>query len=145
MKALNNAPPAGKRIHVEGTRGVRVPMRKIEIQEPNPSVTLYDTSGPYGDPGYTPDLDRGLPLLREKWILERGDVEKAPHSNGRNVFRAASGKRPTQMHYARKGIITPEMEFIAIREGMDPEKVRDEIAAGRPSSPPTSTTPSPNR
>lgn len=123
--------------------------------EENPPIRVYDTSGPYTDPAYQVDITKGLPALRNTWIQERGDVEAyegrsiKPEDNGfshvddpriqENVFpelarkplRAKKGKNVTQLHYARKGIITPEMEFVAIRENMDPEFVRSEIAAGR--------------
>ncbi|GAX89461.1 phosphomethylpyrimidine synthase ThiC [Effusibacillus lacus] len=120
----------------------------------NPPVRVYDTSGPYTDPAYAVDIRKGLPALRRNWILERGDVEEyegrevKPEDDGfraddpranREVFpglnrkplRAKPGRNVTQLHYARKGIITPEMEFIAIREGLTPEFVRDEVARGR--------------
>ncbi|MCM3655457.1 phosphomethylpyrimidine synthase ThiC [Metabacillus litoralis] len=124
-------------------------------EEENPPVRVYDTSGPYTDPDYSVDITKGLPPLRRSWIQERSDVEEydgreiKPEDNGyknendpranHNVFpglnrkplRAKKGKNVTQLHYARKGIITPEMEFIAIRENMKPEFVRDEIAKGR--------------
>ncbi|WP_079524518.1 phosphomethylpyrimidine synthase ThiC [Solibacillus isronensis] len=124
-------------------------------EEDNPPVRVYDTSGPYTDPDYSVDITKGLPALRSTWIQERGDVEEYdgreikpedngykdkndPHAN-HNVFpglkrkplRAKKGKNITQLHYARKGIITPEMEFIAIRENLKPEFVRDEVAKGR--------------
>ncbi|UOE55930.1 phosphomethylpyrimidine synthase ThiC [Cytobacillus oceanisediminis] len=123
-----------------------------EINEP---VRVYDTSGPYTDPQYTADLKKGLPALRRKWIHERADVEEyegrrvKPEDNGfrdendpranhkvfpglnRKPLRAKKGKNVTQLHYAKKGIITPEMEFIAIRENMEPEFVRSEVARGR--------------
>ncbi|MED4700722.1 phosphomethylpyrimidine synthase ThiC [Lysinibacillus capsici] len=123
--------------------------------EENAPIRVYDTSGPYTDPAYQVDITKGLPALRNAWIQERGDVEAyegrsiKPEDNGfrhvddpriqENVFpelarkplRAKKGKNVTQLHYARKGIITPEMEFVAIRENMNPEFVRSEIAAGR--------------
>ncbi|KOY83752.1 phosphomethylpyrimidine synthase ThiC [Lysinibacillus macroides] len=123
--------------------------------EENAPIRVYDTSGPYTDPAYQIDITKGLPTLRNAWIQERGDVEAyegrsiKPEDNGfrrvddpriqENVFpelarkplRAKKGKNVTQLHYARKGIITPEMEFVAIRENMEPEFVRSEIAAGR--------------
>ncbi|PWW29030.1 phosphomethylpyrimidine synthase [Cytobacillus oceanisediminis] len=123
-----------------------------EINEP---LRVYDTSGPYTDPQYLADLKKGLPALRNGWIHERGDVEEydgrkiKPEDNGyqrendpranhkvfpgltRKPLRAKKGKNVTQLHYAKKGIITPEMEFIAIRENMDPEFVRSEVARGR--------------
>ncbi len=122
--------------------------------EPNPPVRVYDTSGPYTDPDAAPDIRRGLPPLRRPWILERGDVEEyegrpvRPEDNGlrandpranlaefpgagRRPLRAKPGRAVTQMHYARRGIITPEMEFVALREGVEPEFVRAEVARGR--------------
>ncbi|MBX9974665.1 phosphomethylpyrimidine synthase ThiC [Cytobacillus firmus] len=124
-------------------------------EEVNEPVRVYDTSGPYTDPQYTADLKKGLPALRIKWIYERGDVEEyegrkvKPEDNGfrdendsranhkvfpglnRKPLRAKKGKNVTQLHYAKKGIITPEMEFIAIRENMESEFVRSEVARGR--------------
>ncbi|MFJ8089601.1 phosphomethylpyrimidine synthase ThiC [Lysinibacillus sp. NPDC095746] len=124
-------------------------------EEENAPVRVYDTSGPYTDPAYKVDITKGLPALRSAWIKERGDVEEyegrtiKPEDNGfrkaddprmnenafpnlsRKPLRAKKGKNVTQLHYARMGIITPEMEFVAIRENMDPEFVRSEIAAGR--------------
>lgn len=132
------------------------------IERPNEPVSIYDTSGPYTDPAYKHDINAGLPRNREKWMIERGDtirleaptseygrMREADHSLDtirfpvRHLPRvAADGRKVTQMHYARKGIITPEMEYVAIRENLDnarrgikshitPEFVRDEIAAGR--------------
>jgi phosphomethylpyrimidine synthase len=124
-------------------------------EENNAPVRVYDTSGPYTDPIYKVDITKGLPALRSAWIKERGDVEEyegrtiKPEDNGfrnaddprikENVFpklsrkplRAKKGRNVTQLHYARQGIITPEMEFVAIRENLKPEFVRAEIAAGR--------------
>ncbi len=131
-------------------------------EEPNDDIVLYDTSGPYTDPAIEIDLYKGLPRTRLAWIQSRGDTEElaeitseygrqrlADHSLDEIRFpihhrplRAREGKRVTQLHYARKGIITPEMEYVAIRENLDnaargiesyitPEFVRDEIAAGR--------------
>lgn len=124
-------------------------------EEENLPIRVYDTSGPYTDADYTVDITKGLPSLRSSWIHERGDVEeyegreikaedngykdeKDPRAN-HNVFpglkrkplRAKKGRNVTQLHYARKGIITPEMEFIALRENMKPEFVREEVARGR--------------
>ncbi|MEH7495288.1 phosphomethylpyrimidine synthase ThiC [Neobacillus niacini] len=124
-------------------------------EEENPPIRVYDTSGPYTDADYSVDITKGLPALRSSWIHERGDVEeyegreikaedngykdkKDPRAN-HNVFpglkrkplRAKKGRNVTQLHYARKGIITPEMEFIALRENMKPEFVREEVARGR--------------
>lgn len=129
---------------------------------PNPDIYIYDTSGPFSDPDITVDLKKGLPRLREEWIRQRGDAEQLPQLSseyGRKraadqsldhlrfehiclPYRAKKGKNCTQMHYAKQGIITPEMEYVAIRENMNcrelgietyitPEFVRDEIAAGR--------------
>lgn len=124
-------------------------------EEENPPVRVYDTSGPYTDSNYSVDITRGLPTLRSRWIQERNDVEEyegreiKPEDNGyqdendpranhnvfpcleRKLLRAKKGSNVTQLHYAKKGIITPEMEFIAIRENMKPEFVRDEVARGR--------------
>jgi phosphomethylpyrimidine synthase len=152
--------PGSKKVYVEGSRpDIQVPMREIELSPTktetgtfeNKPVRVYDTSGPYTDPNFHPDIHKGLPELRKKWILERGDVEEyegrevKPEDNGlrngkqpdiippfnRKPLRAKKGRNVTQMHYAKKGIITPEMEFIAIRENMDPEFIRQEVAAGR--------------
>jgi len=139
---------------------IQVPFREIELSDttdhkgkvtPNQPVRLYDTSGPYTDPSVHVDITQGLSQLRLKWILERGDVEylKDPSSlyrkqrdndldlapirfpGIRKPLRSKAGANVTQMHYARRGIITPEMEFIAIRENCSPEFVRDEVARGR--------------
>ncbi|KIL48232.1 phosphomethylpyrimidine synthase ThiC [Jeotgalibacillus soli] len=122
--------------------------------EENPPLRVYDTSGPYTDVDQTVDIRKGLEPIRRHWVLEREDVEEytgrdiKPEDNGykkddpranlevfpaleRNPLRAKKGKNVTQLHYARKGIITPEMEFIAIRENVEPEFVRDEVARGR--------------
>ncbi|MGG4035166.1 phosphomethylpyrimidine synthase ThiC [Paenibacillus cisolokensis] len=132
------------------------PTERAGTEKPNEPVRVYDASGPYTDPAYEADVRKGLPPLRRAWIDERGDTEEyagrevKPIDNGfstaeraekqgarqfpnlsRRPLRAKSGRNVTQLHYARKGIITPEMEFIAIREGMSPEFVRDEVAAGR--------------
>jgi len=120
----------------------------------NSPVRLYDTSGPYTDALQTTDIRRGLYPLRRAWILERGDVEEyegravQPKDDGlkpghpranlqifpglrQRPLRARAGRAVTQMHYARQGVVTPEMEFIAIREGLEPELVRSEVARGR--------------
>lgn len=123
-------------------------------EEANPPVRVYDTIGPYTDPQQSVDIRQGLKPHRLNWILERGDVESY---EGRSVqladngvrkeedlrevpqfpglkckpLRAKKGKNVTQLHYARKGIITPEMEYIAVREQVEPEFVRQEVAAGR--------------
>ncbi|MTT31126.1 phosphomethylpyrimidine synthase ThiC [Terrilactibacillus sp. BCM23-1] len=123
-------------------------------EETNEPVRVYDTSGPYTDPNYIVDIRKGLPNLRKNWVLERQDVEEyrgrdiKPEDNGfliedeqsnlerfpninKTPLRAKEGCNVTQLHYARKGIVTPEMAFIAIRENMDPEVVREEVARGR--------------
>jgi phosphomethylpyrimidine synthase len=175
-----------RKIYVEGSRpDIRVPFREISLSdtpsafgaEKNPPVVVYDTSGPYTDPDVSIDIRNGLPALRASWIMERGDVEQlnGPTSEfghqrlvdpelsemrfnlHRKPLRAKAGMNVSQMHYARKGIITPEMEFIAIRENqrrenmsellqtqhpgqhfgasipqvITPEFVRDEVARGR--------------
>ncbi|QRF22780.1 phosphomethylpyrimidine synthase ThiC [Alicyclobacillus sp. TC] len=120
----------------------------------NSPIRVYDTSGPYTDIHSDTDIRTGLAPIRRPWILERGDVEEyqgrqvLPIDNGikassgssqqeifpgllRKPLRAKKGHNVTQLHYARKGILTPEMEFIAIREGRDPEFVRQEVASGR--------------
>ena len=127
--------PNSKKVYVEGTRGVAVPMREIHLSGGEPPLRVYDTSGPQ-------DLDvrQGLPPLREEWIRARGAYE-----TGRTRELAADVEMPealkprtvrgsgsvTQMTYARNGEITPEMEFVAIREGVEPVFVRDEVARGR--------------
>src|SRR5512144_660322 len=108
---------------------LRVPFTEVVLSGDNAPVRLYDTSGPGSDP------EVGLPAMRAGWIDDRGDVEQAPAAGaanaGRTVRRAAPGRRVTQLHYARQGLVTPEMEYVAIREGLEPTFVRDEIAAGR--------------
>jgi phosphomethylpyrimidine synthase len=178
--------PNSRKVYVEGSRAdIRVPMREISQSdtpasmgaEKNPPLYVYDTSGPYTDPQADIDIRSGLRPLREKWITERNDTERlqdltSQYGRGRAADpklaelrfnlkrqprRAKSGMNVSQMHYARKGIITPEMEFIAIRENqrrdglselvtrqhpgqsfgaaipkeMTPEFVRDEVARGR--------------
>ncbi len=134
--------PASRKVYVPGARAdVRVPMREI-TQSNGEAVTVYDTSGPYTDPQATIDVRRGLPALRDSWIAARGDTEGYP---GRTPYalddglksgesdalaalraqaaglqrtprRARAGANVSQMHYARRGIVTPEMEYVAIRE-----------------------------
>jgi phosphomethylpyrimidine synthase len=171
--------PASKKVHVGGKvhKHIAVAMREIALDDPEmPSIRVYDASGPYSDPAQPIDIRKGLPRLRDDWIVARGDVE---HYHGRNVkpedngfssarqdpfvefpskpaqpLRARGGKAVTQLAYARAGIVTPEMEYIAVRENMGraeagtapsggesfgadipawvtPEFVRDEIARGR--------------
>ncbi|MGA7816135.1 phosphomethylpyrimidine synthase ThiC [Caballeronia sp.] len=138
--------PNSRKIYVAGSRpDIRVPMRQITQSdtnesfgsEKNPPVYVYDTSGPYSDPDATIDIRSGLPAVREGWIEERGDTQPLSGLSSdfsreraadpataelrfkglhRTPRRAAPGKNVSQMHYARQGIITPEMEYIAIRE-----------------------------
>ncbi len=185
-ESATKAFPKSRKIYVEGSRpDIRVPFREISLSdtpsafgaEKNPPVVVYDTSGPYTDPDAKIDIRNGLPALRAKWIEERNDTEvldglTSSYGNQRKSDpalaelrfnltrkprRAKAGKNVSQMHYARQGIITPEMEYIAIREnqrrealsemilkqhpGQDfgasipklitPEFVRDEVARGR--------------
>lgn len=152
--------PGSRKVHVTGSRpDLRVPFREVALSPttnrsgantPNPPVRLYDTSGPYTDPACSTDVRAGLLPLRQGWIRERGDVEEytgravQPGDDGRSrangqpfpglrrqPLRARSGQNVTQMHYARRGMVTPEMEFVALREGLKPEFVRSEIARGR--------------
>ena len=129
---------------------IRVPMREVHLTDGS-IHTLYDTSGPHGDADAGVDVRVGLTGLRDKWVADRNDTEslEKPSSiyrRGREAMpeldairfvgtrpprRAKPGANVSQMHYARKGQITPEMEFIAIREGCTPEFVRDEVARGR--------------
>jgi phosphomethylpyrimidine synthase len=143
---------SARKVHVLGARpDLRVPMREIHLSGGHSPVRLYDTSGPYTDPAVTIDLKRGLAPLRLPWILERQDVQPLPGPSSayrrqrdedptlggvrfatvRPPLRARPGQCVTQMHYARRGEITPEMEFIALREGLAAEFVRDEVARGR--------------
>ncbi|WP_027329470.1 phosphomethylpyrimidine synthase ThiC [Marinimicrobium agarilyticum] len=146
--------PGSKKVYVEGSRpDVRVPMREIQLSqtptefggEENPSLRVYDTSGIYTDPEASIDLRRGLPALRAAWIEERGDTEILPKASAyytqkrqddpeltalrfdlsRQPRRAKKGANVSQMHYARRGIITPEMEYIAIRENMALAEARE--------------------
>ncbi|MBP2706260.1 phosphomethylpyrimidine synthase ThiC [Microbispora sp. RL4-1S] len=119
---------SGARFSKIYTGDPRVPMREILLSNGR-RVRLYDTSGPYTDPEVATDVTRGLPRLREDWILGRDDVTRY---DGREVRPLrATGTPVTQYAYARRGQITREMEFVAVREGVTPEFVRDEVAAGR--------------
>jgi phosphomethylpyrimidine synthase len=147
-------PFAGSRkIHVDGPHGIRVPMREIALSptrtadglEPNAPVTVYDTSGPYTDPDTKIDLLQGLPALRAPWIEARGDSAtlaglssdfgrrraadpKTSHLRFQHVItprRAIGGANVSQMHYARRGMVTPEMEYIAIRENARLDELRE--------------------
>ena len=159
--------PNSKRIYVSSPNNpsIRVPMREISLAptremqtgelEPNAPVTVYDTSGPWGDPEFQGDVRRGLPEIRREWILARGDVEEyqgrraSPQDNGylseaheaaarlrnkagelpefddRKPMRANNGTPVTQLHYARQGVVTPEMEYIAIRENQRREALME--------------------
>ena len=183
-KDLTRILPASKKVYLQGSRAdIQVPMRAIELTETptglggeqNPDILVYDTSGVYTDPNLAIDLNKGLPNVREAWIEERQDTERLETLTSKfgqerlkdirtaeirfvhiqKPYRAKAGKNVTQMHYARQGIITPEMEYIAIREnqrqleGVDarqhvgqnfgaknlneitPEFVRQEVAEGR--------------
>jgi len=145
--------PGSAKVYIEGSRGIRVPMREVLLHptedsqgrtEENPPIRLYDTSGPHTDPDATIDLRQGLPEARKDWILERGSYDtrepsyrpieghsdpNTPVPHKRNVLCGRG--TVTQMHYAKKGLITPEMEFVALRENLKPEFVRDEVARGR--------------
>ena len=134
MMSANTLPeleiPTQRKIYVTGSRlDIQVPFREVILTGDEPAFRLYDTSGP----GSNPEV--GLSPIRQNWIDERGDVESFSAEGlanlGRTILRAISGRRVTQLHYARAGVITPEMEFAAIREGLDPEILRSEIAAGR--------------
>jgi len=115
---------ARRKVYVEGSRpDIRVPFTEVVLSDGEPPVRLYDTSGPGSDPAV------GLPPLRERWIAERDDV--APVRGAGTPLAGRAGRRPTQLAYARAGVVTPEMEFAALREGLPPEVVREEIAAGR--------------
>lgn len=115
------------KVYVDGAgQQVRVPFAEIAVGGGGAPVRVYDTSGPGADP------DHGLPQLRQRWIAGRGDlVGCGSDEGGRQVLRAAPGRRVTQRDHARAGVVTPEMEFVAIREGVDADLVRSEIAAGR--------------
>ncbi|MCZ6939830.1 phosphomethylpyrimidine synthase ThiC [Bacillus mycoides] len=154
---LKSSLPGSKKVYVDGTReGMKVPMREIEQSDTNgvqnPPIRVYDTSGPYTDPEYKVELEKGLQAPRHSWTVGRGDVEAyegrevKPEDDGvkvaskhtpvfpqmdRKPLRAKQGANVSQMHYARNGIITSEMEYVAIREGVEPEFVRKEIAEGR--------------
>ncbi|CAK0759120.1 phosphomethylpyrimidine synthase [Gammaproteobacteria bacterium] len=142
--------PASGKIYLQGSRpDLRVPLREITLTVPatgagegkKVTVRVYDTSGPYTDPEMAIDVGRGLPPLRAPWIGERDDTVASgtqPMDRQSPYFpiprcsrQARRGANVTQMHYARKGIITPEMEFVALREEMTPEFVRAEVAQGR--------------
>ena len=144
------AQASSHKIYVDGARGVRVPMRQIHLTD-GTDFRVYDTSGAHSDGGAAVDVRQGLPPLRGPWIAARQDVEQltAPSSayrrqresdtaldglrfeHRRLPLRAKTGRNVTQLHYARRGEITPEMEFIAVREGVPADLVREEVASGR--------------
>lgn len=152
--------PRSKKVYIKGDiHDIRVAMREIELDDSgsmfsvnggiakNSSITIYDTSGPYTDPKVEIDVHSGLPAMREKWILDRGDVKKLEGFSSefsrkslkssklqgirfkkiRAPLRAKPGKNVTQMHYARAGVITPEMEYIAIRENQQINELREQL------------------
>jgi len=148
--------PSSRKVYVSGRRhgDISVAMREIDL-EPSanePAVRVYDTSGPYSDPALTTDIHLGLPELRRPWIVGRGDVEEIegreikPEDNGlargeagavpvfdrarRKVLRGKPGEAVTQFAYAKRGIITPEMEYVAIRENLGREKLAERVDAG---------------
>jgi phosphomethylpyrimidine synthase len=152
---------ASEKIYVQGSSpDIRVPMRKVSQSdtpasfgaEKNPPVYVYDTSGPYTDPAVSIDLRQGLPALREAWIEGRGDSErlsgpssaygrerqhdpKLAHLRFEHIRpprRAKAGANVTQMHYAKRGIVTPEMEFIAIRENQKLDAMREFCGSQHP-------------
>ncbi|NGZ61110.1 MAG: phosphomethylpyrimidine synthase ThiC, partial [Nitrospira sp. LK265] len=150
--------PASSKVYVDGTKpGVRVPMREISLTQTkgtngarsnNASVIVYDTSGPYTDPAVTIDVRNGLTPVRRPWVLSRQDVDELSDVSStygriraadpklaelrfqhiRKPLRAKPGHNVTQLHYARKGIVTPEMEFIAIRENQS-RQTESEVAS----------------
>ncbi|WP_081910137.1 phosphomethylpyrimidine synthase ThiC [Thermopetrobacter sp. TC1] len=146
--------PASRKIYVKGSReDIRVPLREIALDPSagEPPVVVYDTSGPYTDPDVTIDVTKGLPPLRQKWIEERGDTQEVeprpvrPEDNGnvseealapefprtRRPRRAKNGQAVTQLAYAKRGIITPEMEYVAIRENARREALIELIEEAR--------------
>ncbi|WP_323029224.1 phosphomethylpyrimidine synthase ThiC [Castellaniella defragrans] len=153
--------PQSRKIYETGSRpDIRVPFREIRQDdtpglfggEPNPPLTVYDTSGPYTDPDVAIDIRKGLPAPRLPWILERGDTEALPGLTSqygrarlsdpeldalrfdlqRPPRRARAGANVTQMHYARRGIVTPEMEFVAIRENLRREQYVESLRGSGP-------------
>jgi len=135
--------PRSRKVYVTGERDdLRVPFREVELSGGEPPFRLYDTSGFHADPLIQTDVTQGLPALRRHWTLERGDVEEYDGlTTGRAIpgfegartrpLRAKPGRAVTQMAYAKAGTITSEMEFAALREGVEPALVREEIARGR--------------
>jgi phosphomethylpyrimidine synthase len=123
---LERAFPNSRKVFVPGEHGVRVPMREIALSNGEPPLRVYDTSGPQGI-----DPHDGLPVVRDGWIRDRQDVQVIRQGSRRPVLRATGARPVTQLHYARRGEITPEMAFVAVREGLPAEFVRSEVARGR--------------
>src|SRR5918995_1674383 len=153
LKVTTGPIRGSRKIHVGD---LKVAMRAVGLEPSSgePQVVLYDTSGPYSDPNARIDIMAGLPELRREWIRGRGDVEEVlqrevrPEDNGqlgpdrsggvqpfpkvrRHVLRARPGANVSQMHYARKGIITPEMEYVAIRENLGREQLAAQARDGQ--------------
>jgi phosphomethylpyrimidine synthase len=129
MSEFSTAFPNSQKVFVDGPHGVRVPMREITLSRGEPSLRVYDTSGPQDH-----DVKAGLPKLREPWVQARlkPSLLRWPETDASSGAKAPrSGQCVTQLHYARKGEVTPEMDFIAVREGLPAEFVRDEVARGR--------------
>src|SRR5438445_1710948 len=124
MPDFSTAFPNSRKTYVDGPQSVRVPMREIALGAGEPPLKVYDTSGPHDH-----DVNDGLPKLRELWVDAR--LRGSRSGEGEREGSAARKRCVTQLHYARKGQITPEMEFIAIREGLPADFVRDEVARGR--------------
>ncbi|HRF30315.1 MAG TPA: phosphomethylpyrimidine synthase ThiC, partial [Azonexus sp.] len=154
--------PNSRKVYIEGSRpDIQVPMREISQAdtptgmggEQNPPIFVYDCSGPYSDPAARIDIRSGLPALRAQWIAERGDTEELSDLTSeygrqraadqaldelrfpglhRKPRRAKAGANVSQMHYARKGIITPEMEYVAIRENLNRRAYIDSLKATGP-------------
>ena len=132
--SFTEAFPNSTKVYLEGPRGVRVPVREIALSGGEAPLQVYDPSGPQGF-----DVRQGLPPLRRPWIMSRGVDELPPSARSMSDLIPASLRRSvlrgrstvTQLRYARAGEITPEMEFVALREGLAPEFVRDEVARGR--------------
>ena len=151
---LGKSFPGSRKTYLQGARpDMRIPMREVVLTTGD-RVVLYDTSGPYTDAALHADVRLGLPVLRQRWIDERGDTQAydgrtvRPFDNGlggadgrdldsvfdlagRRPRRALPGTTVTQLAYARSGVVTAEMDFVAGREGLAPEFVRDEVARGR--------------
>ncbi|MEJ5964207.1 phosphomethylpyrimidine synthase ThiC [Pedobacter immunditicola] len=140
---------ASHKVFVQGKlHPIQVAMREVSLKEPNPPVTIYDTSGPYTDRNAKIDVKQGLPRLREQWIIDRGDVQQLEEissaygkqrlddpelnflrfNNLSKPYKAKPGRNVSQMHYARKGIITPEMEYIAIRENQRSDLLQEQLS-----------------